>query len=98
MEKFIIYEEISDFLIAAIFCQKQELSSPHRALGHSHDVGIIWNFYPFNWLFLPPTTWIFDILILPITLLTWPLWWIWNFLTLPLAIIFFPAWVIYMVF
>jgi hypothetical protein len=54
--------------------------------------------YSFNWYNLPPTSWIFDILILLITFLTWLLWWIWNFLTLPLEIIFFPSWVIYMVF
>ena len=57
-------------------------------------VSIIWNFYPLNWFILPPIDWILNILVFPITLLTWPLWWIWNFITLPLAIIFFPLWAI----
>ena len=61
---------------------------------HHPNVEIIWNFYPFNWFILPPLSWTLNIIILPVTLLTWPLWEGWNLLNLFWAILFFPAWLV----
>jgi hypothetical protein len=60
---------------------------------HKNDhpnVGIFWNFYPFNWFFLPPIDWGLNLLFFPITIFTWPLWVFWNLLTLPIAILLLP--------
>ena len=86
-------EEILSFISQEFSKEKVDLPD------HSHpDVGIIWNFYPFNWFVLPPIDWLLNIILFPITLLTWPLWVLWNLFTLPLAILFFPLWAIYMSF
>ena len=61
---------------------------------HHPNVHIIWNFYPFNWFILPPLSWLLNIIILPVTLVAWPLWETWNFLNLFWAILFFPVWLI----
>ena len=65
---------------------------------HHPNVEIIWNFYPFNWFILPPLSWTLNVIILPVTLVIWPLWEIWNFLNLFWAVLFFPAWLIGFIF
>ena len=47
--------------------------------GHTHDVSIIWNFWPFTW-FTWPFAWLLNIIFFPIWILFLPLQLIWNFI------------------
>ena len=48
-------------------------------LGHTHDVSIIWNFWPFTW-FTWPFAWLLNIIFFPIWILFLPLQLVWNFI------------------
>ena len=49
---------------------------------HSHDVSIIWNFWPLTWVIPLPIAIVLNIIFWPLTLLLWWTWTIWNFVTL----------------